>query len=119
MAMAMDPVDAAMDRHVRLVMGLEAGGRRLPRGSGQTQGAPPGMVSRVGRYPDGSCYVDVYYPCDEGYDDDFGSRTCYPGWCKLKGRPHQHCHRVAATLEGLLAAATVGHSVPPPPAPTR
>jgi hypothetical protein len=110
----MDEITRQIDEHIRGVMADAAAGKGPPPGKGQTWSEPPAVVTRVGRYPDGSYYVDAYWPVEEGYDDDFGSRSCNPGWCRLKGRPHVHCHRVAATLPELLAAPTVPHSVPAP-----
>jgi hypothetical protein len=116
MTTARGEIEGRIEEHVRGVMADEAAGKGPPPGKGQTWGQPPDVVTRVGRYPDGSYYADAYWSVDEGYDDDYGSRSCYPGWCRLKGRPHEHCHRTAPTLEGLLTAATVPHSVRPPAA---
>ena len=76
-------------------------GRRLAPGQGTSLGdARTGLSSRVGR-TEADYYADVAWLTMEGDGDDPASRTC---WCRLRGRMHQHAHRRAATLAGLLEA---------------
>jgi hypothetical protein len=108
----MNEIDVRMDEHIRLIIAADAEGKGPPPGKGQSWYGGAGVSTRVGRFPDGTYYIDGYYPVEEGYDDDFGSKTCSP-WCKMQGRAHQHCHRTATTLADLLCAPTVAHSPNP------
>lgn len=90
-----------LDQHIQLLVDE---GRTIDPGQGTSSGsAKTSYTSRIGRYADGTYYADVAWRTMEGYGDDPMSQRC---WCRLNRYSHQHRHRTASTIVGLLTAET-------------